>query len=124
MPDRDKVIRWLEACSTGCEYGCPYEYEGTVVRYECKADLMRDALELLKGQTTSGWVSVKERLPEPEENVIIWAKTGCMKYAQYHEDGSINPWYVYEDNARAWTNVISHWMPLPEPPKEENHETD
>ena len=69
--------------------------------------------------TVSGWVSVKDRMPEPEENVIIWAKTGCMKYAQYHEDGSVNPWYVYEDNARAWTNVISHWMPLPEPPEED-----
>ena len=70
--------------------------------------------------TVSGWVSVKDRLPEPDENVIIWTKTGCMKYAQYHEDGSINPWYVYEDNARAWTNVISHWMPLPEPPEEDD----
>ena len=47
MPDREKVIRWLEACSTGCEYGCPYD---SVVRYECKANLMRDALELLKKQ--------------------------------------------------------------------------
>lgn len=50
MADRGKVLRCLEACATGCEYGCPYEYEGTVVRHECKADLMRDALELLREQ--------------------------------------------------------------------------
>lgn len=48
MPDREKVIQWLEACSVGCEEGCPYEYDGLVHKIECKADLMRDALELLK----------------------------------------------------------------------------
>ena len=68
--------------------------------------------------TIGGWISVKDRMPEPEEKVIIWTKTDCMRYAQYHDDGSNNPWYVYEDDARAWTNVITHWMPLPEPPKE------
>lgn len=50
MPDREKVIQWLEACSVGCEEGCPYEYDGLVSKVECKADLMRDALELLKAQ--------------------------------------------------------------------------
>ena len=50
MPDRKKVIQWLEACSCGCEDGCPYEYDGLVHHVECKADLMKDALELLKEQ--------------------------------------------------------------------------
>lgn len=72
-----------------------------------------------KAPTVGGWISVKDRLPEPEEKVLIYTKTGCLKYAQYHDEPNVvNPWYVYEDQARAWTNVISHWMPLPEPPKE------
>ena len=50
MADREKVIQWLEACSVGCEEGCSYEYDGLVSKVECKADLMRDALELLKAQ--------------------------------------------------------------------------
>lgn len=110
MMDREKVIKKAERIM-----------RSTVDRDMIDSFCM-DVIALLKDQepTVCGWVSVKDRLPEPEENVIIWTKTGCMKYAQYHEDGSVNPWYVYEDNARAWTNVISHWMPLPEPPKEEN----
>lgn len=50
MPDREKVMQWLETCVSGCEEGCPYEYENLVYRVECKADLMRDALALLKEQ--------------------------------------------------------------------------
>ena len=77
-----------------------------------------DALKVLKGisdtQHENGWISVKDRLPEPEEKVLIYTKTGCLKYAQYHDEPNVlNPWYVYEDQARAWTNVISYWMPLP-----------
>ena len=50
MPDREKVMQWLETCVRGCEGGCPYEYKNLVYRVECKADLMRDALALLKEQ--------------------------------------------------------------------------
>lgn len=50
MPDREKVMQWLETCVSGCEEGCPYEYKNLVYRVECKADLMRDTLALLKEQ--------------------------------------------------------------------------
>lgn len=50
MLDRDKTMQWLETCVSGCEEGCPYEYKNLVYRVECKADLMRDALDLLKEQ--------------------------------------------------------------------------
>jgi len=50
MADREKVMQWLETCANGCEDGCPYEYKNLVYRVECKADLMSDALELLKEQ--------------------------------------------------------------------------
>lgn len=50
MADREKVMQWLETCANGCEDGCPYEYKNLVSRVECKADLMSDALKLLKAQ--------------------------------------------------------------------------
>ena len=58
------------------------------------------------------WISVDERLPEPLVNVLVWDKTwGDVMYA-----------YVTRHNE--WVGVIlsheiTHWMPLPEPPKEE-----
>ena len=52
MTDREKVMQWLKTCANGCEDGCPYEYKNLVYRVECKADLMSDALELLKAEET------------------------------------------------------------------------
>ena len=50
MADREKVMQWLKICANGCKDECPYEYKNHVYRVECKADLMSDALELLKEQ--------------------------------------------------------------------------
>lgn len=48
MVDRERVIQALERCIDGCSSECPYEYGGAVTLEYCRADLMRDALELLK----------------------------------------------------------------------------
>lgn len=42
----------------------------------------------------SGWISVKDRLPETRDNVLTYTK---------HDK-------------------VTHWMPLPEPPKETDNE--
>lgn len=59
------------------------------------------------------WISVKDRLPEAEERVLVYS----------YEDG-INFGYFlgYEDGFFidcVYPNESTHWMPLPEPPKEE-----
>lgn len=55
------------------------------------------------------WISVKDRLPEGD----------CIVY----EANSGNVLIAREDE---WTAVdwdVTHWMPLPEPPEEANHDT-
>lgn len=64
----------------------------------------------------SGWINVKDRLPDEFENIIVW-----------------NGEYVYDDvriinNGEYWTHVsgydydsyringVTHWQPLPAPP--------
>ena len=61
------------------------------------------------------WISVKDRLPEPFAAVIICRrdKSGSMVV----EQGSLtfNGWWkVYGTR----TKSVTHWMPLPKPPKE------
>ena len=53
MPDREKVMTWLEICGKNrdCSGNCPYgdgsgDYECSL----CREDLMADALTLLKEQ--------------------------------------------------------------------------
>lgn len=65
----------------------------------------------------SGWISVKDRLPETDAEVLIYTSWGSYNIGNYgyHDP---NVWsseeiYAYEDGE------IAHWMPLPEPPEEE-----
>lgn len=53
MPDREKVIKWLECCQYSskahCD-GCPYVYDGLCSTNACTADLASDAIALFKKQ--------------------------------------------------------------------------
>ena len=69
-----------------------------------------------------GWIPVKERLPEDEQEILFSTKTGRVHSGKYHDDDSANQWYSHKDKCRAWNNVVSAWMPLPKPyePQERN----
>ena len=61
------------------------------------------------------WISVDEEMPEHDETVII--RGGCGYY-----DSRTNIWYsaisknhLGHNAPIQWT--VTHWMPLPEPPK-------
>lgn len=130
MPDREKVIQWLEACSVGCEEGCPYEYDGLVSKIECKADLMRDAVELLKEQepldtahtldkdinVPGKWISVEDRLP-PEAGQYIVAYYPCR---WNWEKGPISVGLNSFRGKTKWAKeyqMVTHWMEKPKPPE-------
>ena len=58
---------------------------------------------------TQSWISVKDRLPECEEPVLIWTDYGEICIASRSGDGKWYGSYQIIDNAVCW-------MPLPEPP--------
>lgn len=78
------------------------------------------------------WISVKDRLPEDDENIKFYDNNGlkiapflvfdgdifiCPRLKAYQKLNAlrldnINEWIWYQ---HLW---ITHWMPLPEPPKE------
>lgn len=65
------------------------------------------------------WVSVEERLPEKQKDVLMLFDTGNMAVGFWHdEDEHITFWCAYTDNG-FYTDcdcIPTHWMPLPEPP--------
>ena len=72
------------------------------------------------GVTVQEWISVKDRLPEEEERVLIYTKTNITnygtytkRYGAYRKEG-----FICQDGFM-WLNTASHWMPLPQPPKGE-----
>ena len=64
------------------------------------------------------WVSVKDRMPNKGENVLVFATAKYSKGWEFAidrlEEGEKEPIWLY---THGWFEV-THWMPLPEPPQE------
>ena len=65
------------------------------------------------------WISVEDRLPEPDSIVLIYSAIG----RPYITDALFQPNKFFMWNSREMEyldylhiEVVSHWMPLPEPP--------
>lgn len=80
--------------------------------------------------TPTGWISVKDRLPEMYEEVIVAVpfvfedengptnQKGCaVVTSRLVEDPQGAKWNIHIEEK--WVNHITHWMPLPAPPKED-----
>ena len=60
--------------------------------------------------TDQKWISVDERLPEEYENVLVCAE-GKVTVGQM---------WLFGDGSKLFTIIgVTHWMPLPKPPKGE-----
>jgi hypothetical protein len=80
--------------------------------YESIAKSLTESVELVRKLQSPRWIPVTERLPE------------CYKWVLAVSDEHEMPIEVFYDGLR-WQDCvldkvhITHWMPLPEPPKEE-----
>ena len=65
------------------------------------------------GYRKQEWISVDERLPETNEEVLVYSSVGKIYTACYIRVDGIEFWFENIDGFRE----ITHWMPLPEGPK-------
>lgn len=74
------------------------------------------------------WSSVLDRLPKRMANkVIVCCKNGYVGFGHYEDYKGEKTWYNLESGKpfSAWDvdedddHTVTHWMPLPEPPKED-----
>jgi len=66
------------------------------------------------------WISVKERLPKEEEEVLTFGRLGCV-VGYYSEE--LNDWqatYADCETGEPWLKdgEVTHWMDLPDAPKD------
>lgn len=80
----------------------PHELVGPT---EVVADYLLDS-----GVTAQEWISVKDRLPKNDEIVIICTDKNFIYAGELIGD----TWFLDNDS---WTATVTHWMPLPQPPK-------
>ena len=69
------------------------------------------------GVTVQEWVSVKERLPQEKVNCIVHYKHAYCDNDDYWAIGIC--FYDGEKFKMDWSYKVTHWMPLPKPPKGE-----
>lgn len=62
----------------------------------------------------SDWISVKERLPDINDEYIVFTEDAEVFICEYLP--SVNQWW--DRDASIIYGRITHWMPLPDPPKE------
>ena len=120
MKSPDEIKKGLEICS--CDEGrdkcvrCPY-FDGT-----CRNDLNaieKDALALIHQLEAKvpRWISVEERLPDVNADVVLIIPRNdgpCIRVGWLRESGR---WWAAGQGLVPYE--VTHWMPLPEPPKED-----
>jgi hypothetical protein len=70
---------------------------------------------LANGVTVQKWIPISERLPEPTNLVVALTAGGDRIIARLDKYG----WLRYGGYETERLRPITHWMPLPDPPKEE-----
>lgn len=85
-----------------------------------------------RADSVSEWISVKERLPEKDGWYLVYAPRYWGNSKIYGLDGLAyanfkhnykDHWGIERGTGRGWPGIVTHWMHLPEPPKEnQQHE--
>ena len=140
MTDREKLIELL--CQAQ-DYGTKHTNEQWSGSVESKCNKTIANHLIANGVTFATdnnvgdkWIPVTERLPDKDGKYLAFNKgivagsgycrvigfaKDARKIDQYDfvEDWQ-NVWYFYDSEyGYVTTNSVTHWMPLPEPPKEE-----
>ena len=102
MDVREKLVELLKSVLPNFRNNMAYWGEKPIYEF---ADCL-----LANGVTVQEWISVNDRLPEQGEEAICIAADGDMMIGKYTEWGWMFPCYFEE---------LTHWMPVPEPPKGE-----
>lgn len=104
-----------------------YEYkEPAKTQAEFAAQRKAAIQKLGEFEDRAEWISVEERLPEPNEECIVAAKVGnrmvtdsAMRVHCYNlrTQETTYAWEITHDWDEGEGCEITHWMPLPQPPK-------
>ena len=99
MDVREKMVELIESA----------RYWGSNTSEEIAENLIKN------GVTVQEWISVDERLPEEKVNCIVHYKHAYCDNDDYWEIGIC--FYDGEKFQMDLSYKVTHWMPLPKPPK-------
>ena len=96
------------------------EFYADFLDWDTKYYIVDNIMELFATDNNVGdkWISVKDRLPEEMEWVLCACVSGEVHILCY--DYLMEDWDIHHrPNSCYAKGFVTHWMPLPEPPKGE-----
>ena len=93
--------------------------------YKLAKNIAEDLIS--NGVTVQEWISASEPPKKITNKVIVLCKNGYMGYGHYEDYKGERTWYNLE-SGKPFTNwdledcesyEVTHWMPMPQPPKGE-----
>ena len=84
--------------------------------------------EAISNITQDAWVSVQDRLPDKDGWYLVFAPGYWGNNSIYGLDGLAasnfkrnykTPWGIERTTGRGYPGIITHWMPIPDPPRKE-----
>lgn len=133
MKTPEEIKNALRMCSTwekNCEE-CPYKPMKKAI--SCSAEMKRDSITMIEHLEAKvpKWISVEELLPEHGKDVLVLTAPGTLSLgkncvvAEYihprmEKSGMFINFYAGYDDKNILE--VTHWMPLPELPKEDENE--
>ena len=128
MTDREKLIEMLSEADKVCTVPMWLPREE---RLHSLFSQIADHL-LANGVTVQKWIPVTERLPDNKEHDWVLAQVvedngfmhipTVMEYRQQRNDWFEETYGWLSEHNGAFN--VTHWMPLPEPPKENDYAAD
>ena len=130
MDVREKLVELLREA--------PYNIFGNKLGncyFDSCLELIADHL-IQNGVTVQEWISVKDRLPEKDGAYLVttnsfgdrqsvklrWFAKDGENVDAYDLAGQKDVWYLYDiECGYVSINSVTHWMPLPHPPKKETN---
>lgn len=117
---KDKLIELIKSRRDPCDIGaCPFVGDDVRPCSLCEAESLAEHL-IANGVTVGDapetnvwkWIPVSERLPEEDEIYLISVNSDTKGIY------SRTAWYFTQNEQWLAMQEVTHWMPMPEPPKE------
>ena len=123
MTDREKLIDILSSKNRCPEnvhscMNCPYHV--MAMPGHCDEDSLQADRLLANGVTFQKWIPVNEGCPTAHSGCIVYRNNNLgSHYSMVTYTPALGFHYYDSEYGDITLDDITHWMPLPEPPKEE-----
>ena len=123
MTDRERLIALMDVAREYADFECDKRDGCSCCPNDSRDEfcLTPDMVDYLlaHGVTVQRWIPVTERLLEKEDTYLVYTERGSVYASHFYTEKKFASGYVREASWSQRGKVkVTHWMPLPEPPKE------